>query len=156
MLHLDTAASTATSPVWSRIGKSTILDLVMNAVTEENDFIEDEMPSTDVMSYKPTIAEELQTNKGDAAFDYIYAMFKDRPTGEDVKKTMLLTFAGKVGSGNTVYFDAWKCDVTITLDHFDAVAEKIYFSVAINSVTEGYTTVDSSTGAVTFSTTAPT
>lgn len=141
MLFLNTAAASATSPTWSRIGKSTILDLVMNAQTETNEFIEDEQATTDVMSYSPEIAEELQTNKGDAAFDYLFAMFKSRPTGEEVKKEMLLIFPGNVGTDQSPSFDAWKCEVTITLDHFDAVAEKIYFSISINKVVEGTATI---------------
>ena len=42
---LNTATDVA--PEYARIGKSTIFDLVLNAQTEENDFIENEMPTTD-------------------------------------------------------------------------------------------------------------
>ena len=35
--------SETNEPIWTRIGKSTVFDLVLNAQTEENDFIEDEM-----------------------------------------------------------------------------------------------------------------
>ena len=84
--------------IYARIGKSTIFDLVLNAQTEENDFIESEMPTTDVQYYKPELAQELQSNKGDQAFDYLYDMFYDLPTGEAVKKNLLLTFAGNVGT----------------------------------------------------------
>lgn len=141
MLFLNTAESLG-SEVWARIGKSTVFDLVMNAQTEENEFIEDEQATTDIMSYKPEIAEELQANKGDAAFDYIYAMFKHRPTGEEVKKDILLVFAGNIGSEEAPKFDAWKCNATITLDHFDSVAEKVYFSISINKIEEGTATVE--------------
>lgn len=139
MLHINTG--TAQSPVWARIGKSTVFDLVMNAQTEENDFIEGEQVTTDIMSYKPSIAEELQCNKGDAAFDYLYAMFKSRPTGEEVKKEVLLTFAGNIGTAESPEFDGWDTESTITLDHFDSVAEKIYFNISINKITEGTVTV---------------
>ena len=139
MLHIDT--SSTSTPSWARIGKSTVFDLVMNAQTEENDFIEDQQVTTDIMSYKPEISEELQCNKGDAAFDYLYAMFKSRPTGEEVKKSVLLTFAGNVGTDLAPEFDAWLTQSTITLDHFDSVAEKIYFNISINKITEGTVTV---------------
>ena len=139
MLHIDT--STTSTPSWARIGKSTVFDLVMNAQTEENDFIEDESATTDIMSYKPEIAEELQANKGDAAFDFLYEMFKSRPTGEAVKKSVLLTFAGNVGTEQAPAFDGWLTESTITLDHFDSVAEKIYFKISINKVTPGQVTV---------------
>lgn len=124
---------------WARIGKSTVFDLVLNAQTEENDFIESEMATTDITKYKPALAQELQTNKGDKAFDYIYDMFFNLPTGEDVKKQLLIVFDGEDENGA---FKAWNCEATITLDHFDTVAEKIYFSFDINNVERGKCTVE--------------
>ena len=150
---MNTAASGSTSKTWSRIGRSTVFDLVLNAQTETNDFIEDEMATTEVMSYQPALDQELQCNKGDAAFDYLYDMFYNLPTGEDVKKELLIVFAGKLGT-TTEYFKAWDCVATLTLDHFDSVAEKIYFNFSINSVDKGYATVTE--GVPTFLTTPPT
>lgn len=123
--------ATLTDPDWARIGKSTIFDLVMNAQTEENDFIETDMTTTDVMSYKPQLDQELQCNKGDKAFDYLYDLYYTLPTGEDVKKNLLIVFDGEA-EDNT--FRAWNCEATLTIDHFDSVAEKIFFSFAINKI----------------------
>ena len=133
---------------WARIGKSTIFDLVLNAQTEDNDFIEDEMPTTEVMYYKPELAQELQCNKGDAAFDYLYDMFFNLPTGEDVKKNLLIVFAGNVGTEDAPKFNAWNTKSTLVLDHFDSVAEKIYFKFSITSIERGTATVTA--GAPTF------
>lgn len=135
-------------PVWARIGKSTIFDLVLNAQTEENDFIEEDMTTTDVMSYKPELAQELQCNKGDAAFDYLYELFFNLPTGEDVKKNLLIVFDGNIGDAEAPKFKAWNTMATLTLDHFDSVAEKIYFSFAINHIDRGTATI--SAGVPTF------
>ena len=126
---------------WARIGKSTIFDLVLNAQTEDNDFIEDEMPTTEVMYYKPELAQELQCNKGDAAFDYLYDMFFNLPTGEGVKKNLLIVFAGNVGTEEAQKFNAWNTKSTLILDHFDSVAEKIYFKFSITSIERGTATV---------------
>lgn len=139
MIHIDVSATS--TPSWARIGRSTVLDLVMNASTETSDFIEDEQPTTDLKNYNPQIAEELQANKGDPAFDFLYKMFKERPTGEEVKKSVLLTFAGNIGTDQAPEFDAWLTESTITIDHFDAVAEKIYFNIAMNDITDGTVTV---------------
>ena len=133
---------------WARIGKSTIFDLVLNAQTEDNDFIEDEMPTTEVMYYKPELAQELQCNKGDAAFDYLYDMFFNLPTGEGVKKNLLIVFAGNVGTEEAPKFNAWNTKATLILDHFDSVAEKIYFKFSITSIERGTATVTA--GAPTF------
>lgn len=126
---------------WARIGKSTIFDLVLNAETEENNFIEDEMATTDVMRYAPSLAQELQCNKGDEAFDYIYDMFFNLPTGEDVKKQLLIVFAGNDGTEDAPKFKAWNTTATLILDHFDSVAEKIYFNFTITGITRGTATV---------------
>ena len=126
---------------WARIGKSTVFDLVLNAQTEDNDFIEDEMPTTEVMYYKPELAQELQCNKGDAAFDYLYDMFFNLPTGEDVKKNLLIVFAGNIGTEDAPKFNAWNTKSTLVLDHFDSVAEKIYFKFSITSIERGTATV---------------
>lgn len=126
---------------WARIGKSTVFDLVLNAQTEENDFIADEMKTTEVLSYSPTLAQELQANKGDPAFDYLYDMFFNLPTGEDVKKNLLIVFDGNMGTKEEPKFRAWNTEATLTLDHFDTVAEKIYFSFTINNIKRGTATV---------------
>lgn len=133
--------ATADAPVWARIGKSTVFDLVMNAQTEENDFIQDEMKTTEIMSYSPSLAQELQANKGDVAFDYLYDMFYNLPTGENVKKNLLIVFDGNEGTEDAPKFRAWNTQATLTLDHFDSVAEKIYFNFAINSIDRGTATV---------------
>lgn len=126
---------------WARIGKSTVFDLVLNAQTEDNDFIEDEMPTTEIKSYKPELSQELQCNKGDPAFDYLYDLFINLPTGEDVKKNMLIVFDGNIGDEKNAKFNAWNTVSTLILDHFDAVAEKIYFKFSISKITKGTCTV---------------
>ena len=129
------------TPSWARIGKSTVFDLVLNAQTEDNNFIEDEMATTDITYYKPELAQELQANKGDSAFDYLYEMFYNLPTGEAVKKNLLIVFDGNEGTEENPEFKAWDTPSTLILDHFDSVAEKIYFKFNINSIRRGSCTV---------------
>ena len=132
---------TVDAPKYARIDKSTIFDLVLNAQTEENDFIEDEMATTDVTSYKPELAQELQCNKGDEAFDYLYDMLLNLPTGEAVKKNLLIVFAGNIGTDEAEKFNAWDTTSSLILDHFDTVAEKIYFKFSITKINRGTCTV---------------
>lgn len=99
------------------------------------------MKTTDVMSYQPALAQELQANKGDAAFDYLYDMFFNLPTGEDVKKNLLIVFDGNQGNADAPSFRAWNTMATLTLDHFDSVAEKIYFNFSIYNIERGTATV---------------
>lgn len=138
-------AGTHEAPVWARIGKSTIFDLTLNANIVTSDFIEDEMPTDDVTYYKPTLPQELQTNAGDASFDYIYSMFKTRPTGEDIKKEVLICFAGA-----TSPVDAWLTNSSVILKDLNSVDEKILFDLNINKITDGTVTFNEETGAPTF------
>ena len=110
-----------------------------------SDFIEDEMPTDDVTYYKPTLPQELQTNAGDASFDYIYEMFKSLPTGEDIKKEILICFAGA-----TSPVDAWLTNSSVILKDLNSVDEKILFDININKITNGTVTFDETTGAPTF------
>lgn len=137
--------SSTSTPSWARIGKSTIFDLTLNANIVTSDFIEDEMPTDDVTYYKPTLPQELQTNAGDASFDYIYEMFKSLPTGEDIKKEILICFAGA-----TSPVDAWLTNSSVILKDLNSVDEKILFDININKITNGTVTFDETTGAPTF------
>ncbi len=99
------------------------------------------MATTDVTSYKPALSQELQANKGDPAFDYLYDLFYDLPTGEEVKQNLLIVFDGNIGSEDEPKFRAWNTRATLILDHLDTVAEKIYFNFSITKITRGTATV---------------
>lgn len=130
---------------WARIGKSTIFELTMNAETEDSDYIEDESPTTELKKYVPAMEQELVTNAGDPAFDFIYNMMKNRVVGEDAKKEFLLVFAGK-----TSPYDAWDCpSCTVVIDKLNTVDQKISFSLNFGPIIDGTVTV--SEGTPTFS-----
>ena len=128
---------TADTPVWARIGKSTIFDLTLNANVVTSDFIEDEMPTDDITYYKPTLPQELQTNAGDAAFDYVYDKFYNLPTGEEVKEDVLIVFAGASSP-----YKAWRSTATIVLKDLNTVDEKILFDLNFGgTISKGTATV---------------
>ncbi|MBQ5851518.1 MAG: hypothetical protein IIW54_12035 [Lachnospiraceae bacterium] len=127
---------------WARIGYSTIFDLVLNANTVTNDYIKDEMPTDEVTHYKPSLSQELQTIKGDPAFDFLYDMLYNLPTGEAIKRDVLLVFAGNIGTEDTPKFNAWKVKASIILTNFNTVDEKILFDLSLGgSIVKGTATV---------------
>lgn len=95
------------------------------------------MPTDDVTYYKPTLPQELQANKGDACFDYLYDMFYNLPTGEEIKKSVLIVFAGGTTVGEVTTYKAWLTNSSIILKDFNTVDEKILFDLNINSITKG-------------------
>ena len=103
---------TDAAPQWARIGKSTIFDLALNANVVTSDFIEDEMPTDDITYYKPTLPQELQTNAGDAAFDYVYKAWRSMATmilkdlnTVDEKILFDLNFGGTIDRGTATVTD---------------------------------------------------
>ena len=111
------------------------------------------MPTDDITYYKPSLPQELQCNKGDAAFDFLYDMFYTLPTGEAIKKPVLIVFAGATTSGTpeVTTYKAWNCNASIILKDFNTVDEKIIFDININSIAKG--TVVLTAGVPTFTAT---
>ncbi len=125
-----------------RIGKSTIFALALNANVVTQDFIEDEAPTDEVTYYKPTLPQELAAYKGDPAFDFIYDMFYKLPTGTEVQKTVLIVFAGDIGTEAAPKFNAWQTNATVVLKEFNTVDEKITFDLNFNgNIERGTVTV---------------
>lgn len=151
MLFIDTAAAEGPES-WARIGKSTMFELATNPNVVTNNYIEDEMPTDEVDYYKPSMEQELQTIKGDKAFDFLYDMLYNLPTGEDIKKNVLIVFAGDIGDVGTPKFNAWKCKASIQVTSLNTVDEKINFTIGIISIENGTVTV--SEGVPTFESSA--
>lgn len=139
MIFINTADDE--TPEWARIGKSTVYDLVLNANTVTEDFIEDEMPRDEVDYYKPEMSQELATYEGDKAFDYIWDMFYKLPVGTELNKKILFVFPKNIGLSNETKFQAWNTECAIILNDFNSVDKKIIFTLKINQIERGTVTV---------------
>ncbi len=120
------------SSTWLRIGKSTIFALALNANIVTNNYIEDEVPTDEITHYKPTLPQELAAYKGDPAFDFIYDMFYNLPTGTAVQKPVLIVFDGNSGTEASPKFNAWQVKATVVLKDFNTVDGKITFDLNLN------------------------
>lgn len=130
-------AKSGSPATWARIGKSTVFSLAFNATTEDSDYIEDAAPTTELTKYVPSMDQELVTNEGDPAFDFIYTLAKKRAVGEDSKKEFLLVFAGTHSP-----YDAWDCpSCTVEIKELNTVDQKITFALHFGPITDGTATV---------------
>lgn len=139
MIFIDTADDE--TPDWARIGKSTVYDLVLNANTVTEDFIEDEMPRDEVDYYKPEMSQELATYEGDKAFDYVWNMFYELPVGTELNKKILFVFPKNIGSDVGTKFQAWNTECAVILSNFNSVDKKVTFTLKINQIERGTATV---------------
>lgn len=124
---IDTSATETHS--WARIGRSTIFDLALNPTTTTQDYIQDEAPTDEVDSYKPTLSQELATVKGDPAFDFMYDLFYNLPTGQEAVKPVLLVFGGNACT-TADPGKAWLVDATLLLNNLNTVDKKILFDIS--------------------------
>ena len=88
-LFVNTAASGAGSPSWTRIKKSTELTISMDGQTEDFDYIADEGPTTELTGYKPSIDQPLKMIKGEPDFDFFWDLFYKMKVGEEAKTDYL-------------------------------------------------------------------
>ncbi len=64
LIGLFPNGGTSEKPDWVRVKKATQLTLAMNPETEDYDYIADEVPTTELKRYKPSIDEDLTMYKG--------------------------------------------------------------------------------------------
>ena len=67
--------SESDTPSWKRIDKSTIFEIEMNAETESCDYISQEMPSEEIVSYAPSMDQEIATYRGNPIYEFMFQRF---------------------------------------------------------------------------------
>ena len=114
-------SSTSTAS-WARIAKSTIFDLAANPHSESVDYISTEVPVTEITGYEPSMEQELALYEGDPAYDFLFDMFYNLPTGSEAVVQVLMCFGGT----DTL---AWRNNATITLGSLNTVDGKLTFTI---------------------------
>ena len=118
---------TSDNPDWVRIKKSTALDISLNPVTQDFDYISDESPTTELMSYKPSFNQALTMYKGEPDYDLVFKKFYELKTGDDAKADVLIVFFQEEDPAGT--FKAWQSEAIISIQNMNAVDSTISFDV---------------------------
>ena len=142
---------TSQSPDWIQIKKATENTINMNPNTEDRDYISDEQPTTELISYKMGVSYGVTTYKGEPDFELFYDLYKNRYVGSDAHKELLLVYLfDKVQSGNDVMYYAQKWNSTVVVNNFNTVGSVIEVDVNANGTPViGYVTI-AANGTVTF------
>ena len=136
-LFLNTAASGASSPSWTRIKKSTELTISLDPETEDVDYIADESPTTELKQYKPSIEQPLKMIKGEPDFEAVWPRFYDLKTGDEAKMDVLVVFIfDKEGTGATAKHKAWKTRALVTFSELNAVDSQLSFNISFGGTIE--------------------
>ena len=68
------------APIWKRIDKSTIFEIEMNAKTESCDYISQETPTEEIVSYAPSMNQEIATYRGNPIYETMFRRFYECST----------------------------------------------------------------------------
>ena len=115
--------SESDTPVWKRIDKSTIFEIEMNAETESCDYISQEMPSEEIVSYAPSMDQEIATYRGNPIYEFMFQRFYECSTAHG--KSLICFPADDSGQQR-----AWLVtDTTFVLDAMNWAEGKITWSM---------------------------
>ena len=144
-------SGTSANPSWVQIKKATENTINMNPNTEDRDYISDEQPTTELISYKMGVSYGVTTYKGEPDFELFYDLYKNRYVGSDAQKELLLAYLfDKEQVGDDVMYYAQKWNSTIVVNDFNTVGTVIDVDVNANGTpTEGYITITDGTVAFT-------
>lgn len=115
--------SESDTPVWKRIDKSTIFEIEMNAETESCDYISQEMPSEEIVSYAPSMDQEIATYRGNSIYEFMFQRFYDCSTAHGKS---LICFPADEGGRQRAWLVA---DTTFVLDAMNWAEGKITWSM---------------------------
>lgn len=62
-------------PEWKRIDKSTVFEIQMNPEEETQDYISQELPSTEIKNFAPAMDQEIATYRGNPIYEYMQELF---------------------------------------------------------------------------------
>ena len=115
--------SESDAPSWKRIDKSTIFEIEMNAETESCDYISQEMPTEEIVSYAPSMDQEIATYRGNPIYEFMFQRFYDCSTAHGKS---LICFPADEGGRPRAWLVA---DTTFVLDAMNWAEGKITWSM---------------------------
>lgn len=142
---------------WVRICKSTAFDVALNPQTNDYDYIADEVPTTELDRYAPTLNQALTMYKGEDDFEAVKDRYYNLSVGSEAKLPVLIVYryeplddddpseaevflAQEAPNASMVINDYNSVDSTLTFDlHFNGGIKKGYatYSQGVPSFTEG-------------------
>lgn len=115
-LFLDTAPGTD-SPVWELIGDGvTEMSISYNPQTSEVIYVNEDSGSTDVESYKPTIAAPMTALAGDPVFEFVDELRIGRKVLSECETNCLMVYLYK--PEQTGKYPAERSRCTVQVDEF--------------------------------------
>lgn len=122
-----------TSPSWNRFRKQNELKIGYDAEVSEENYIDEDGPTSEVERYKVSFDGEYVAYKGDAVFEYLDKLRKTRATGASAQTDVLLVNIYDETSGS---YSAEKSRAVVTITEFGGEGgggkAHINYSISLN------------------------
>ncbi len=134
---------TTAAPVWMRVKKSTSFDLNLNPETQDFEYIADEIPTTELLRYKPSLSLPITMYKGEADYDLAFDKFFNLETGTDAKVELMIVFfmeSDSITVDETEYsgYKAWRTETVLSVQNLNSVDSTITVQADFSgSITRG-------------------
>lgn len=130
---------TATEPNYAKMGKGiSEMKEAYNAEEETNQWIDEDVPTNELVSYAPSFDVTQRCYAGEKIFEFIDGKRDDLAVEEDAKTDCLKVYLYKQLAENV--YKASKINTTIVIGDFDA--KEITYNVKQNgNQTQGYVTI---------------
>ena len=136
---------------YKRVKKSESLTISMNPEEVEYDYIADEVPTTELDKYKPSIDQDLTMYKGEEDYEMIFPYFYEMRTGTDAHMDCMVVFMQEEETSGG--YKAWQTDSVISVQDLSAVDKKLNFKVLFGGeIKKGTATMSDGTPTFTEST----
>lgn len=111
--------STTSTAVWSRIGKQSELGISYNVETTEENYIDEDGPTTEAERYTVSFDGEYVAYGSDEVFQYLDAKRIARATGTNAQTQVLLVYKFKKETKSNVdHYDAELSNCTVAITEF--------------------------------------
>jgi len=129
---------TPSIPVWKQIKKSTDNTITMNAETQTFDYIVDEVPTTEINRYAPSLSQPITMYKGEPDYEFVFDKFFNQAVGADAHSEILIVF---YGANDSSAYKAWKASCILQIDNMNPVESTITATITFNGTTKKGTAV---------------
>ena len=120
-----------------RVCKSTAFDLNMNPQTKEYDYIADEVPTTELDRYSPSLNQALTMYKGEPDFEALKGKFYNLAVGSEAKVPVLIVFfyepldTDDMGSAK-VFRAMYAPNAVMVINNYNSVESTLTFDLHFN------------------------
>jgi hypothetical protein len=147
-VFLDTSRGegTSTTPMtfdWAQIDLSEIYEYALNPEETTKAYIKDRDDSTKIDRYAPTMDQEIELVRGNKCYDFMFKLFREKPTGVTAMVPALFVYPLEVDGDTTVPAEVYT-EAVVSLSALNTQDGKLTFTIKMNgTATLGTVVVES-------------